>query len=153
MIAVKVLLCALFGRQVSMAFKLGKIFKSINAAAISMPKAELKWKDLSTSASIVLLTASVSMGFPFSSLAATDLKVYKNERYHTTISYPSNWEEKSGLLSSDRPLVAFVDPSDPDTSISLAFSPIAADFTHLTSFGGKDNLKSVMIILILNSYS
>ena len=80
---------------------------------------------------------------PFNAHALSDLKVYKNERYHTTISYPSNWEEKKGLLSSDRTVVAFVDPNDIDTSISLAFNPIAADFTRLTSFGGKDNLRLV----------
>ena len=79
---------------------------------------------------------------------AVVFKVYKNERYHTTISYPSNWEEKKGLLSSDRTVVAFVDPSDIDTSISLAFNPIPADFTRLTSFGGKDNLRLVHLLHI-----
>lgn len=144
MIAVKICLCASLLLQATVAFSWSKILNSANA--ICLPKPAIKWNGfMSATASIALLTASI--GFPIESLAATDFKVYKNDRYHTTISYPSRWEEKTGLLSSDRTVIAFVDPADPDTSISLAFNPIAADFTHLTSFGGKDNLRSVSYLI------
>ena len=35
--------------------------------------------------------------------------------------------------------------SDPDTSISAVYTPIAADFTRITSFGGIETLRQYMI--------
>lgn len=67
---------------------------------------------------------------------ADDTKVYVNERYHTELRYPADWIEATGQLSGDRSLVAFVDPSDKDTSASIVFTPIPADYTRLNSFGG-----------------
>jgi hypothetical protein len=57
---------------------------------------------------------------------AAELKTYTNARYHTVLSYPADFEEKSGSISGDRDVVAFVDPTDPDTSASLVFSPVPA---------------------------
>ena len=71
--------------------------------------------------------------------------VYTNERYHTTINVPKAWIQQEGLLSSDRTVVAFVDPSDAETSVSLAYNPIPADFTRLTSFGGSDSLRTFIL--------
>ena len=63
---------------------------------------------------------------PDLAVAATELKSYSNERYHTVLSYPADFEMKTGQISGDREVVAFTDPTDPDTSASLVFSPIPA---------------------------
>lgn len=60
---------------------------------------------------------------------------YRNDRYHTSLKYPSEWEKKSGDLSGGRSVDAFVDPKEVDISASVVYTPIPADFTKLTSFG------------------
>jgi len=70
---------------------------------------------------------------------------YSNERYGTSLKYPFGWEEKTGTLSGERTVVAFTCPDDKDTSVSLVFSPIPADYTKLNSFGGKDNLRQYLL--------
>lgn len=76
----------------------------------------------------LLVTASPSSG------SAVDYSQYSNERYHTKLSYPSEWKEKSGDLG-ERNLIAFVDPKDGQKSASIVFTPIPGDFTRLSSFG------------------
>ena len=63
--------------------------------------------------------------------AAPELKTYSNPRYHTVLSYPADFEMKIGQISGDRDVVAFTDPTDPDTSASLVFSPIPAGNSNL----------------------
>jgi hypothetical protein len=62
--------------------------------------------------------------------AATELKTYSNERYHTVLSYPADFEMKTGQISGDRDVIAFTDPTDPDTSASLVFSPVPAGYLN-----------------------
>ena len=81
-------------------------------------------------------------------VGANDIQtnVYFNDRYHTELRYPTKWTEKIGSLSGDRSIIAFTDPDDADTSASLVFTPIPADFTRLTSFGGgKDTLREYLL--------
>lgn len=70
--------------------------------------------------------------------AATDVKTYSNERYHTVLSYPADFEMKIGQISGDRDVIAFTDPTDPDTSASLVFSAIPAgqllDYTDYQNY-------------------
>jgi len=84
-----------------------------------------------------------------SSYASTETpssKTYTNERYHTELHYPSNWNQQFGELSGERSLVAFVDPDDSDTSASVVFTPIPADYTKLNSFGGgKETLRQYLL--------
>lgn len=61
---------------------------------------------------------------------------YSNERFKTSFQYPSDFELKTGSISSDRVVEAFVDPSNKDISISIVYNPIPADYSRLTSFGG-----------------
>lgn len=71
---------------------------------------------------------------------------YTNERYHTTFNFPSKWVYNLGTLAGDRKVEAWVSPDDPQTSASLVISPIPADFTRLTSFGGgKETLREYLI--------
>lgn len=80
------------------------------------------------------------------SLAATiETKTFVNERYHTTLSYPADFEQNSAVLSGDRILDAFIDPSDPDTSVSLVYTPVPADYNRITAFGGKETLQQYLI--------
>ena len=90
-----------------------------------------------------VITASLSTFEAIADFPA--LNTYKNELYHTQISYPSTWEQKFGTLSNERSLVAFVDPKDVDTSLSLAFTPIPADYSYLSSFGGKETLRQYLL--------
>ena len=76
----------------------------------------------------------------------TDTKLYTNERYHTELRFPAKWTEQRGELSGERSLVAFTDPDDTQTSASLVFTPIPADYTRLTSFGGgKETLREYLL--------
>lgn len=91
----------------------------------------------------IFLTSGIAI-FPVEAVE-NSLTSYNNERFHTTINVPKAWIQQEGLLSSDRTVVAFVDPADADTSISLAYNPIPADFTRLTSFGGADSLRAFIL--------
>ena len=63
-------------------------------------------------------------------------------RYHTSLSYPADWDSKVATISGERTVQAFVDPDDSDTNASIVFTPIPADFNRLTAFG---NLRDYMI--------
>ena len=95
---------------------------------------------LSNSGSALAATSAIA---PSSSEVV--LKAYLNERYGTSLKYPFDWEEKTGTLSGDRTVVAFTCPDDKDTSVSLVFSPIPADYSKLTSFGGKDTIRQYLL--------
>ena len=68
-----------------------------------------------------------------------------NERYHTSISYPADWIPLQGQLSGDRIVDAFVDPKESQSSVSIVFTPIPADYTRLTSFGLRDTIRSYVL--------
>lgn len=103
------------------------------------------------------LTTAASSLFIFTSFLNNDylnrpafandlvLKEYSNQRYHTNLKYPSNWEEKIGTLSGDRTVIAFTNPDDADTSVSIVFTPIPADYTKLNSFGGKETIRQYLL--------
>lgn len=73
------------------------------------------------------------------------VKTYENARYHTSVNYPSDWEARVGAVSGDRVVEAFIDPNDPETSASLVFTPIPADYSRISAFGGKENLRDYMV--------
>lgn len=77
--------------------------------------------------------------------AAETFSTYKNARYETSLNYPSSWQTNTGSLSGERSVVAFTDPNDADTSASIVFTPVPADYTKLNSFGGKDNLRLYLL--------
>lgn len=89
--------------------------------------------------------ASAIIGSPLASYADVEYKTYSNERYQTTFKYPASWEEKGGQLSGDRSLTAFINPTDSDTSISVVYTPIPADYTTINSFGGKDSIRQYVL--------
>ena len=79
---------------------------------------------------------------PGAALAET----YSNERYHTQFEIPKGWTSATGVLSGERKVEAWIDPTDAGTSVSLVFTPIPADFTRLTSFGGgKETLREYLV--------
>ena len=103
--------------------------------------------------SSLMVGASIAQENPFSSLLAPSIanaapittNKYYNARYQTEIKYPSDWVASNGVISGERSVDAFVDPSDPDSSLSLVFTPIPADYTRLNSFGGKETIKQYLI--------
>jgi hypothetical protein len=88
---------------------------------------------------------------PAAADAAVSVKRYTNARYHTAVDIPADFEDRSATLAtnggySDRPpVVAFVDPAHTDTSVSLVFTAIPADFTRLSSFGNKDTIRALIL--------
>lgn len=58
------------------------------------------------------------------------------------MAYPADWQPKVATISGERTVQAFVDPEDSDTSASIVFTPVPADFNRLTAFG---NLRDYMI--------
>lgn len=78
------------------------------------------------------------------SIAAAGVQTYINERFHTSLNYPSGWVLKSGALPGERVVEAYVDPQDDQTSVSVVYTPIPADFTKLTSFA-SGNLRDYII--------
>lgn len=77
--------------------------------------------------------------------AAESFSTYTNDRYGTSFKYPSSWSAQEGKLSGERSVNAFIDPSSPDTSVSVVFTAIPADFTNLNAFGGKENIRSYLL--------
>lgn len=114
------------------------------------PSAIVSWRKWNAAAAVSFawLAGGDALLPSRASAAATGevaLAVYSNERFGTTLKYPLGWEEKTGTLSGDRSVVAFTCPDDKDTSVSLVFSPIPADYNKLNSFGGKDNLRLYLL--------
>ncbi len=70
---------------------------------------------------------------------------YVNKRFGTTFTYPDRFLPLKGDLSGDRKVEAFIDPQDEDTSVSVVFTPIPADYTRLNAFGGSGTLKSYLV--------
>lgn len=103
----------------------------------------LRVKAMKTFASVS--TASLVTLTPVLNAHAVDFATYENKRYQTKLSYPAKWEAKAGELSGDRIVEAFVDPSDAQTSVSVVFTPIPADYNRLNSFGGKDTLRQYLL--------
>lgn len=108
---------------------------------LSLPKLAKQASAASVSALLGLqllspLTSFASVSTPFST--------YTNSRFHTSLGYPSTWEEKSGSLAGERTVIAFVDSKNPSTSASLVFTPIPADYSRLGSFGGKETLRQYL---------
>ncbi|KAJ1389800.1 hypothetical protein B484DRAFT_459646 [Ochromonadaceae sp. CCMP2298] len=66
-------------------------------------------------------------------------------KYETKLSYPADWTEFQGTLSGDRSIVAFSAPTDADTSASIVFTPVPADYNKLNSFGGKETIRSFLV--------
>lgn len=94
---------------------------------IQLPKISIQ----SFAASVIgpIIGASLFVGIAG---ASTELKTYTNERYHTVLSYPADFEIKTGQLSGERDVIAFTDPNDPDTSASLVFSPVPAGLPDIS---------------------
>jgi len=114
------------------------------------PSMTASWRKWNAAAAVSIAWLAGGDGLlPSNSRAAATgevaLAVYSNERFGTSLKYPSGWEEKTGTLSGDRSVVAFTCPDDKDTSVSLVFSPIPADYNKLNSFGGKDNLRQYLL--------
>lgn len=105
---------------------------------------KIGWKSVIPTLQKVAI-ASAIIGGPVASFADIEYKTYNNERYQTTFKYPATWEEKGGQLSGERSLIAFINPTDADTSISVVYTPIPADYTTINSFGGKDTIRQSVL--------
>ena len=97
--------------------------KSATAPCVNVRPSKISTRSFAASVLGPLIGAFLSVGIAG---ASTELKTYTNERYHTVLSYPADFEIKTGQLSGERDVIAFTDPNDPDTSASLVFSPVPA---------------------------
>ena len=99
-------------------------------------------KRIKTGFSTAVAFCTFSCSTYATTLQTTD---FVNERYHTGFTYPSDWEKKNGELSGGRSLDAFVDPNDPETSVSAVYTPIPADYNRISSFGGLETIRQYLI--------
>jgi hypothetical protein len=128
----------------------GFLFVCLVCAVLLAPSLSWKPTPFLTRKNLNKVAASILVGSnllssPFAASASVPLEKYTNRMFSTTLNYPSNWEKKDATLSGDRTLVAFTDPQDFDTSASLVFSPVPADYNKLTSFGGADVVRRYLV--------
>mmetsp|Transcript_21448 Transcript_21448/g.36661 ORF Transcript_21448/g.36661 Transcript_21448/m.36661 type:complete len:225 (+) Transcript_21448:56-730(+) len=62
-----------------------------------------------------------------------------------TFGIPDGWVPSVNELSDGRRLVAAVDPNDSDANVFIAFTPVAADYTSLGSFGTREYVGGTII--------
>jgi hypothetical protein len=117
------------------------VLSSCNAAL--NPFARIRQKASCLISPFIFITSISSISA--TSATALETKQYTNDRYQTSLLYPSDWIEKYGILSNERNLIAFTDPKDSDTSLSIVFTPIPADYARLNSFGGKETLRQYVL--------
>ena len=93
----------------SRAFKLFPKFNQPSGTSVS-------FLDKGTAANILALSSIFYFGgspiLPIEATGPAGYSSYRNERYHTSLSYPSEWIQKSSELSGGRTLDAFVDPKE-----------------------------------------
>jgi hypothetical protein len=93
----------------------------------------------------IVSKALLSVFLIASAADATEVKSYANPTYGLSIDYPADFIPLEGKLTGGRRVEAFVDKNDPDTSLSIVVTPIPADFSRLTSFGGRDSLRQYVL--------
>lgn len=127
------------------------LLSMLAASALSIAQNAILRKAAASAVSAVLLSGasyfSVSQAVHAESSPSSVVgSVYSDSRYQFDLKYPNNFVSFDGALSSDRNLVAFVDPNDKDASVSVVVTAIPADFTKLNSFGGgKENIRQYVL--------
>eukprot|EP00617_Octactis_speculum_P002961 CAMPEP_0185770660 /NCGR_PEP_ID=MMETSP1174-20130828/60389_1 /TAXON_ID=35687 /ORGANISM="Dictyocha speculum, Strain CCMP1381" /LENGTH=221 /DNA_ID=CAMNT_0028456193 /DNA_START=167 /DNA_END=832 /DNA_ORIENTATION=+ len=93
----------------------------------------------------ILSALAIGASFPAISRADDTLQNYKDLTYGATFDVPSGWQKTETNLSGDRKLVVYVDPKDDNTNAFVLFTPIAADYTSLGSFGNIDYVSRIVV--------
>ena len=58
---------------------------------------------------------------------------------------PGTWKPSTNELTGGRRLVVFADPNDENSNIFLLYTPLAADYTSLGSFGNIDYVANTVL--------
>ena len=74
-----------------------------------------------------------------------ELQLHKDREYGDNFLVPSGWAASENELSGGRKLVAFADPGDSDSNIFILWTPLAADYTSLGSFGNINYVSSTFL--------
>ena len=124
---------------------------NLNTKSTVAPRGYVQLSKISTKSFAASVIGPIVGAFLFVGMAgaSTELKTYTNERYHTVLSYPADFEIKTGQLSGERDVIAFTDPNDPDTSASLVFSPVPAGLPDFTSSLEVENNHRTPYYLVL----
>eukprot|EP00308_Calcidiscus_leptoporus_P012836 CAMPEP_0119357302 /NCGR_PEP_ID=MMETSP1334-20130426/5718_1 /TAXON_ID=127549 /ORGANISM="Calcidiscus leptoporus, Strain RCC1130" /LENGTH=226 /DNA_ID=CAMNT_0007371511 /DNA_START=25 /DNA_END=705 /DNA_ORIENTATION=- len=91
----------------------------------------------------VLLPLLASAPLPWcvrSASAAPALSTLTDDEYGVSFALPTGWKTSESELSGGRKLIAAADPADIDFNVFIAYTPIAADYTSLGSFGNIDSV-------------
>lgn len=80
-----------------------------------------------------------------SALPYPDLRCLDSLRLSVSFGIPAGWEATPNELADGRRLVLASDPSNSDTNIFIAFTPIRPDYSSLGSFGNIDYVASTVI--------
>ena len=134
------LLCLFLLSSLAVSQSISNVLFRKAAVSAAASAALLCGSPIASMISVPLPAAAVEIA---SSSAGT---VYSDSRYKFDLKYPARFVSYDGQLSSDRNIVAFVDPNDKDASVSIVVTAIPADFTKLNSFGGgKDTLRQYLL--------
>jgi len=120
-------------------------FFSLSAALLPAVPADVTSRTgLTRRALMVPGLAAATVGFAQQSTAA-DLRPFKDSRYGVSFGILAGWEATPNELADGRRLVLASDPSNSDTNIFIAFTPIRPDYSSLGSFGNIDYVASTVI--------
>ena len=96
-----------------------------------------------TSAAFIGAAATATMAFSSAPLAAiaassTATSLYNDPTHGFSIQVPSDWIQSTQRLPDRRQMQVWKDPSDDQTLLFIAYTPVRDDFTSLGSFGSVD---------------
>lgn len=123
--------------------------KNLAPLTVQLPRVSLQSATIPILGSLLSIFLSVNAAG-----AATEVKTYTNERYHTVLSYPADFVTQTGQLSGERDVIAFTDPNDPDTSASLVFSPVPAGIASSTALClSSVSIKEIRTLMPLDAHN
>jgi hypothetical protein len=102
-----------------------------------------------SSAAAVLTTAAAAFGPSVPMAVAADaskLTTFDDPKHGFSISIPQEWTSTKSELQDRRTIFVWSDPSDPQTALFIAYTPVRDDFTSLASFGAVDQVAAQTIL-------
>lgn len=74
-----------------------------------------------------------------------ELNRFEDKKGGVAFLLPKDWETQQSELPGGRRLVAAADPNDADFNVFVAYTPLAADYTGLGSFGTIDKVANTIL--------
>lgn len=81
-----------------------------------------------------------------STASAADYTTYDDPTHGFSMEVPANWVQSTQSLPDRRRIQVWTDPSDAQTLLFIAYTPVRDDFTSLASFGSVDQVAAQTIL-------